>query len=71
MKNPRQEGRGPEAAANDIDNRRNSTPATTPATITITLRAERGVDPVKALRGALKLLLRRFGLRALSIEERR
>ena len=36
----------------------------------ITLRPLPGVDPVRALRAALKLLLRRFGLRCVSISER-
>jgi hypothetical protein len=33
------------------------------------LRPEPGVDPERALRHALKVLLRRFGLRAISAEE--
>jgi hypothetical protein len=32
------------------------------------LRPEPDVDPIRALRGALKVLLRRFGLRAVSVE---
>ena len=35
------------------------------------LRPEPRVDPTKALRRALKLLLRHCGLRALSVEEER
>jgi hypothetical protein len=38
----------------------------------VELRPERHVaDPARALRRALKALLRRFGLRALSVEERK
>jgi hypothetical protein len=48
-------------------------PDTKPAdrpTFTIRLRPEPNVaDPIKALRAALKVLLRRFGLKALSAEE--
>jgi hypothetical protein len=37
---------------------------------TIRLQAKPGVDePIKALRLALKVLLRRFGLRAISVSE--
>ena len=35
----------------------------------LTVRPLRGVDPVRALRGALKVLLRRFGLICISIQE--
>jgi hypothetical protein len=35
----------------------------------IRLRAGPKVDPIKALRAALKVLLRRFGLRAISVRE--
>jgi hypothetical protein len=35
------------------------------------LRPEPGIDPVRALRGALKILLHRFGLRAVAIREER
>jgi hypothetical protein len=35
----------------------------------ITLRPERGVDPNKALRGALKAMLRTYGLRCTAISE--
>jgi hypothetical protein len=39
-------------------------------TFTIKLRAEPGVaEPIKALRSALKLLLRRFGLKCVCITE--
>jgi hypothetical protein len=41
------------------------------ATYTIVLRALPGVDPVRALRRGLKLLLRVCGLRALAVSERR
>jgi hypothetical protein len=37
---------------------------------TVTLRPQPNVDAVKVLRGGLKVLLRRFGLRAIRIEER-
>jgi hypothetical protein len=41
-------------------------------TYVVTLRAEPNCDdPVRALRAALKLLLRRFGLRCVSVEERK
>jgi hypothetical protein len=40
------------------------------STFTVVLRAEPGVNPVLALRAALKLALRKFGLRCVSaIEE--
>jgi hypothetical protein len=35
----------------------------------VRLRPERGVEPIKTLRIALKILLHRFGLRVLSVEE--
>jgi len=39
-------------------------------TFTVRLRPERpGVDPTRALRALLKVALRRFGLRALSVDE--
>jgi hypothetical protein len=39
------------------------------ATFTITLRTREGGDGIRALRQALKVLWRRFGLRAISIEQ--
>jgi hypothetical protein len=45
------------------------TPAKNRPTYTLVVRAEPGIDPIRALRLALKSLLRRFGLRALSFEE--
>ena len=39
------------------------------ATFTITRRTRDGGDGIRTLRAALKLLLRRFGLRAISIEQ--
>jgi hypothetical protein len=33
------------------------------------LRPEKGIEPITALRGGLKLLLRRFGLRAVSVDQ--
>jgi hypothetical protein len=36
---------------------------------TIQFRAERGVDPVRALRALLKASLRQFGLRCISVVE--
>jgi hypothetical protein len=44
--------------------------ATDRLTFVVTLRAELGVSPIRALRAALKVLLRGFGLRAISIRER-
>jgi hypothetical protein len=38
-------------------------------TFVITLRAAPDVDAIRALRWALKLLLRKFGLRCVSIEQ--
>jgi hypothetical protein len=38
-------------------------------TFTVILRAEPGVNPIRALRLALKFLLRRFGLRAVEVNE--
>jgi hypothetical protein len=35
----------------------------------IKARAEPGIDPIRALRAALKVLLRRFGLRVIDIRE--
>ena len=34
----------------------------------VTLRAEKGVDAIRAMRGALKVLLRTFGLRCIRLE---
>jgi hypothetical protein len=39
-----------------------------PNTFVIRVRAKRGVDPIRALRGMLKVLGRRFGLRAVTVE---
>jgi hypothetical protein len=39
------------------------------ATFTIVLRTRDGGDGIRALRAALKLLLRRFGLRVLKVEQ--
>jgi hypothetical protein len=39
-------------------------------TFVIRLRPEKGVDPVRALRALLKVALRRFGLRAVSVDAR-
>jgi len=41
--------------------------ATDRPTFTLELRPEPGVNGIQALRGALKLILRRFGLRAVSV----
>jgi hypothetical protein len=38
-------------------------------TFKITLRSREGDDGIRALRAALKVFLRRFGLRAIKIEE--
>ena len=38
-------------------------------TFTVVLRPEPGVSAIPALRAALKVLLRRFGLRAISVRE--
>jgi hypothetical protein len=38
-------------------------------TFRITLRSREGDDGIRILRAALKLLLRRFGLQAVSVEE--
>jgi hypothetical protein len=40
-------------------------------TFLLRLRPERSVDPIRALRAALKVLLRLFGLRAVSVEGER
>ena len=37
------------------------------ATFTVTFTAARGSDAIRALRGILKLALRRFGLRAVDV----
>jgi hypothetical protein len=37
-------------------------------TFLIRLRAEPGIDPIHALRHALKTLLRRYGLRAVTVD---
>ena len=39
------------------------------ATFTVVLRTRDSGDGIRALRAALKLLLRRFGLRALKVEQ--
>jgi hypothetical protein len=39
------------------------------ATYTITLRTKNNGDDIRVLRAVLKLLLRRFGLRVIKIEE--
>jgi hypothetical protein len=39
-------------------------------TFTVTLRPEPGVDPIHALRHALKRLLRDYGMRAIEIDAR-
>ena len=36
---------------------------------TLVLRPEPGVEPIRALRAALKVLLRRFGLRCVGLKE--
>jgi hypothetical protein len=41
------------------------------AVYVIRLRPRPGVDPIKALRSALKILGRRFGLRAVEVREER
>jgi hypothetical protein len=46
-----------------------SKPARDRPTFTVRLRAEPGVDPIRAMRALLKAALRRFGLRAISAEE--
>lgn len=43
-------------------------PSTRPIYV-LRLRPERGVDAVRARRFVLKYLLRRFGMRAVSVEE--
>lgn len=35
----------------------------------VRLMPNTGVDPIRALRAALKMLLRRFGLRAISVDQ--
>jgi hypothetical protein len=52
------------AAAKIVPKRRSQRP-----TFTLRLRAEPGVDAIRALRAALKVLLRRYRLRAISISE--
>lgn len=37
----------------------------------VRLRPEPGIEPVQALRGGLKILLRRFGLKAINVVEER
>jgi len=44
-------------------------PAADRPTFIIRVRPQPGVDPIKALRAALKTLLRRYGLRALEVTE--
>lgn len=45
------------------------TPADRRPVFVLRLRAAPGVDPVRALRAALKVLLRRFGLKAIEVAE--
>jgi hypothetical protein len=40
-----------------------------PTTYLIRLRPQPGVDAIRALRAALKVLLRRFGLKAIEVKE--
>jgi hypothetical protein len=40
-----------------------------PRVFIVALRPERGIDGVRALRTALKVLLRRFGLRCIKVQE--
>jgi hypothetical protein len=47
-----------------------NTPARDRQTFVVVLRPEPHVDPVKALRALLKVALRRFGLRAITIDAR-
>jgi hypothetical protein len=47
-----------------------NTPAKERPIFTIRLRPEPGVDPIHALRHALKRLLRDFGMRAISVDAR-
>ena len=47
------------------------TPAPERPVFIVYLRPEPRVDGTRALRRALKILLRRFGLRAISVEERK
>jgi hypothetical protein len=48
---------------------RSSTPPR--PTFVLHLRLKPGIDPIKALRCALKILGRRFGLRAIEVREER
>ena len=43
--------------------------ATDRPTFLIRVRPEPGVDPIRALRALLKVALRRFGLRAVTVDE--
>jgi hypothetical protein len=47
-----------------------SSPAKHRPTYTIRVRAEPGIDPIRSLRALLKVMLRKFGLRAISIDAR-
>jgi hypothetical protein len=40
-----------------------------PQVFIVRLQAKPGTDPIRALRGALKTLLRRFGLRCVEVSE--
>ena len=42
-----------------------------PPTYVIRLRPNPRIDAIRALRGALKILLRRFGLKAIEVKEER
>jgi hypothetical protein len=44
---------------------------TKPTAFRITLRCKDGDDSIRTLRAALKLLLRKFGLRAIKVEEQK
>ena len=44
------------------------TPARDRPLFTVVLRAEPGIDPIRALRFALKRLLRDYGMRAISVD---
>jgi hypothetical protein len=47
-----------------------NTPARDRPTFVVVLRPEVGVDPIRALRHALKRLLRDYGMRAMRIDAR-
>jgi hypothetical protein len=59
----------PGQVSNALDDRSQAAARCTMPVFLVRLRALPGVDGIRALRSALKVLLRRYGLKCVSIEE--